>query len=98
GRGRERLVEALVQFLERQPSVREMLTQLGGDRFAIGVPDAHVVSRSHRALRSKNGESQVPARYIARQRTASELPRAYQGRRGALLISTGPPGEGREGS
>ena len=76
GLGRERLVEALVQFLERQSPVREVLTQLGGDCVTIGVPDAHVVSRSHRALRSKErGIPKYLARYIARHRTASELPR-----------------------
>jgi len=57
GLSRERLVKALVQLLERQPAVGKVLTQLSGDRFTIGVPDAHVEFRSHRALRSKNGES-----------------------------------------
>src|SRR4029077_10996229 len=87
GLGRERLVEPLVQFLERQSPVRVVFAQLGGDCFAIGVPDAHVVSRSHRALRSKSrGIPYHYARYIARDRTASELPRAgtYQDCRNAL--------------
>jgi hypothetical protein len=59
GLGRERLVQSLVQFVKRQTAVCEVLTQLSGGCLTISVPNAHVVSRSHRALRSQNGESQV---------------------------------------
>jgi hypothetical protein len=82
GFGREDSLNALVELLKREPSVREVLSQFGGDGVAFGVPDAQTRLRCHLPLRAVR--KLIPKRYIATTPAATGARNSReQGRLGA---------------
>jgi hypothetical protein len=61
-----------------------VVTQLGRDRLTVSVPDAHVESLGHRALRNKNGE--IPDASTIYRETSDSKPNAA--RRAGWLIDS----------
>jgi hypothetical protein len=63
GLGGEGGIETLIEFLEREPPVREVLAQFSSDGLALGVSDTQTRLRCHLPLRALRAD--WAKRYIA---------------------------------